>query len=181
MSSGSSGVENASESAARSSRFRSSATCSQLAHPLGRGLVARRPRRERVEAVHGGGGLGLKRAEDVGIPGQEPAAGAHASPSQTSAKTAPRSAAAGSVASHPNAMVRTTVQRTWRQRRRPTPTPITDDATTCVVETGAPTYDDARITAVEVAWLENPSIGCRWKMRRPTVRTIVQPPIAVPA
>ena len=41
--------------------------------------------------------------------------------------------------------------------------------------------DEARITAVEAVWLANPSIGCRWKMRRPIVRTIRQPPIAVPS
>ena len=64
---------------------------------------------------------------------------------------------------------------------RPTPTPTTDDATTCVVDTGAPTYDEARITTVEAVWLENPSIGCRWKMRRPIVRTILHPPMAVPS
>ena len=44
-----------------------------------------------------------------------------------------------------------------------------------------PRYDDARITTVEADWLENPSIGCRWKMRRPIVRTIVHPPMAVPS
>ena len=40
------------------------------------------------------------------------------------------------------------------------PMPTIDDATTCVVDTGAPTYDDASITTVDDVSLVNPSIGC---------------------
>ena len=36
------------------------------------------------------------------------------------------------------------------------------------------------IVAVEALWLAKPSIAARWKMRRPIVRMIRQPPIAVP-
>ena len=106
----------------------------------GRGLlVAGGPFGERVEPVDGRVGLCPKRAEHVGSPRQEPPPRAHARPVQTRPMTAPSTADAGSVASHPNPMVRTTAQRTWRQRLRPTPTPTTDEATTCVVDTGAPT------------------------------------------
>ena len=83
----------------------------------------------------------------------------HARPVQTRPITAPSAAVTGNVASHAKPIVRTTAQRTWRHRRRPTPTPTTDEATTWVVETGAPTMDEARTTAVEAVWLENPSIG----------------------
>ena len=51
------------------------------------------------------------------------------------------------------AIARTTTHRTCRQRRRPAPTPTTDDATTWVVDTGAPTKEAGRITAVEAVWL----------------------------
>ena len=83
---------------------------------------------------------------------------------------------AGIVSSQAKPISRTTSQRTWCQRRRPPPTPTTDDATTWVVETGAPTYDEARITAVDEVWLASPSSFERRKMRRPIVRTMRQPP-----
>ena len=73
-------------------------------------------------------------------------------------------------------MWRTTAQLTCRQRRRPPPTPSTDDATTCVVETGAPTNDAPRITPAEAAWLATASIGWMRKIRRPTV--LMMPPAA---
>jgi hypothetical protein len=37
-----------------------------------------------------------------------------------------------------------------------------------------------RITAVEALWLAKPSIEARRKMRRPIVRMMRQPPVAVP-
>ena len=37
------------------------------------------------------------------------------------------------------------------------------------------------MTAVEPVWLARLSIGARWKIPRPTVRTIRQPPSAVPS
>ena len=58
--------------------------------------------------------------------------------------------------------------------------PTTDDATTWVVETGPPRKDAARMTVVDADWLANASAVVRRKMRRPIVRTIRQPPIAVP-
>ena len=76
---------------------------------------------------------------------------------------------------------RTTVQRTCRQRRRPVPTPTTEETTTWVVETGAPRYEAGRMTAVEPVWLARLSSGARCKIPRPTVRMIRQPPSAVPS
>ena len=55
------------------------------------------------------------------------------------------------VVSHANPMPDTILQFTCRVRRRPTPTPTTDDATICEVLTGAPITDDARITPAELA------------------------------
>ena len=54
---------------------------------------------------------------------------------------------------------RTIAQRTWCQRRRPTPTPTTDEATTWVVDTGAPSSEAPRITPADAVWLASPSIG----------------------
>jgi len=54
---------------------------------------------------------------------------------------------------------RTIAQRTWCHRRRPTPTPITEEAATWVVDTGAPTSEDPRITLADAAWLANPSMA----------------------
>ena len=47
------------------------------------------------------------------------------------------------VVSHEMPMWRTIDQRTWRPRRRPTPAPTIDEASTSVVLTGAPTSDEA--------------------------------------
>ena len=74
----------------------------------------------------------------------------------------------------------TTSQPTWRYRRRPTPTPTTEEETTWVVLAGAPTTVAARITAAELVWLTRPSTGRMRKMRRPMVLTIRHPPSAVP-
>ena len=78
-------------------------------------------------------------------------------------------------------MSRTIAQFTWCQRRRPPPIPTTEEATTWVVEAGAPASDEARITAVEAVWLARPSIGWIRYMPRPTVRMMRQPPSVVPA
>ena len=74
----------------------------------------------------------------------------HVTHLQGTSSNAASTAHTGSVVTQANSMSRTTRQPTWRHRRRPTPTPTTEDATTCVVETGAPTKDDAKITAVEL-------------------------------
>ena len=63
------------------------------------------------------------------------------------------------VTSQASAIERTIAQWTWRQRRRPMPTPTTDDATTWVVETGAPTIEPPKITAADAVWLVSPSTG----------------------
>ena len=44
---------------------------------------------------------------------------------------------------------RTIAQCTCRQRQRPPPTPTTEEATTCVVEVGAPSSDAPKITPAE--------------------------------
>ena len=56
-------------------------------------------------------------------------------------------------------MVVTMRQFTWRKRRRLTPMPTTDDASTCDVLTGAPTSDEATTTAVDVPCAARPSSG----------------------
>ena len=71
-------------------------------------------------------------------------------------------------------MARTTAQRTCRIRRLPTPTPTTDDATTCVVLTGAPVSVAPSSTAVEPVWLASASIG-RSSMMRATDRAHDRP------
>ena len=58
---------------------------------------------------------------------------------------------------HARPIWRTIAQRTWCQRLRPTPTPITDEATTWVVDTGAPTIEAPRITPTDAVWLASPS------------------------
>ena len=71
--------------------------------------------------------------------------------------TAAISAVAGIVVSQAMPISRTISHRTWCQRRRPTPMPTIDEATTCVVEIGAPRNEAPRMTADELAWLEKPS------------------------
>jgi hypothetical protein len=61
----------------------------------------------------------------------------------------PRTADAGIVITHARPMLRTTAQCTWCQRRRPRPIPTTDDATTWVVDTGAPSSEDPKITPAD--------------------------------
>jgi hypothetical protein len=60
------------------------------------------------------------------------------------------------------------------------PDPDPEDDTTWVVLAGAPTSEAAISTAAELVWLTRPSTGRMRKMRRPMVRTIRQPPRAVP-
>jgi hypothetical protein len=80
----------------------------------------------------------LAQVGDVRRLGQEPAMTRHPIALHTRNVPAPRTAAPGSVKSQANAIERTTVQRTCRQRRRTVPTPTTEATTTWVVETGAP-------------------------------------------
>ena len=75
---------------------------------------------------------------------------------------------------------RTTGQLTWCIRWRPAPAPTTDDATTWVVLTGAPTAVDTSSTTAEPPWLARLSTGRNRNSRWPMVRTIGQPPNAVP-
>jgi hypothetical protein len=65
----------------------------------------------------------------------------HATLLQTRTVTAASAAVAGIVVAHATAISRTTVQCTCRQWLRPPPTPTIEDATTCVVEIGAPMND----------------------------------------
>src|SRR4029077_10576541 len=140
-----------------------------------------RPGDERLHPLHGDRRLFAEHPEDVRGLGQKPAMSRHPIALHTRNVPAPRSADPGSVKSQAKAIDRTTLQRTCRQRRRPVPTPTTEETTTWVVETGAPRYEAGRMTAVEPVWLAKPSIGARWKTPRPTVRTIRHPPSAVPS
>ena len=71
----------------------------------------------------------------------------------------PSAAVAGIVSAQASAMSPTAAHRTWRQRRRPPPTPTIDDATTWEVETGAPASEAPKITPADAVWLARPSAG----------------------
>ena len=79
--------------------------------------------------------------------------------------------------SHANAIWRTIAQRTCRQRRRPPPTPTTDEATTCVVEVGAPSSEaprmtpvDARLAAQALDRMQPVDPPARWSARSTSLR-----------
>ena len=64
----------------------------------------------------------------------------------------------GNVTTQASPISRTTGQRTCRQRRS-APTPTTEEATTWVVLTGAPSAAAPPMTRVLDAWLMSPSSG----------------------
>ncbi len=100
---------------------------------------------------------------------------------QSGSETTAIAAAAGIVVIHASPMAPTICQWTWRARRRPTPIPTTDEETTWVVLTGAPINEEATMTAAELPWLTRPSRGRSRTIRRPIVRTMDHPPMAVPS
>src|SRR6185312_424735 len=86
----------------------------------------------------------------------------------------------GSVRIHDQTMRSTTVQRTALNRLA-APTPMIDDDTTWVVETGSPKIDATMITAAAPAFAAAKSlIGCSSTILRPSF-LMLRPPPAVPA
>ena len=68
-----------------------------------------------------------------------------------------------------------TPQRT-ADTRLAAPAPITPPLITCVVESGNPKCEDARITAAPAPEAENPWAGSILMIRVPTVRMMRHPP-----
>ena len=64
----------------------------------------------------------------------------------------------GIVISQARPIWRTTDQLTWWSRLRPAPMPTTEEATTWLVEVGAPSSEAPRMTPEEAVWLARPSI-----------------------
>ena len=170
----------------RSSRLRVVGEVLALAGTRGpRPSRRRRPIRRARRARHGRGvGLCPKLAPSTsGVRGRNQRRRAHARPVQTRASDGAEHVRTPGASGEPSEsdLSATIVQRTWCQRRRPPPTPTIEEATTCVVETGAPIAEAARSTRGRGALASaKPSIGRRRKIRRPIVRTIRQPPSAVP-
>src|SRR5262245_47816107 len=77
-------------------------------------------------------------------------------------------------------MFPTTPQRT-AESRLAAPAPTIDPDITCVVLSGMPTCEAARITAAPDACAANPCGGSILMIREPIVRTIRQPPKYVPS
>ena len=69
------------------------------------------------------------------------------------------SAVAGIVISQARPICRTTAQLTWCTRRRPAPMPTTEEATTWLVDVGAPSTEAPKMTPDDAVWLASPSIG----------------------
>src|SRR4051794_40539720 len=102
-------------------------------------------------------------------------------PSRTiRAATAPTTAAAGRVNTHPVTTRRAVDQRTW-EPRRPRPDPMTEPDATCVVERANPRCVDARIVVAVLTSAEKPCAGLTAVRPVPIVLMIRQPPVYVPA
>src|SRR5690625_4254438 len=86
----------------------------------------------------------------------------------------------GRVRIHAQTMRSTTDQR-MALKRLAAPTPMIDDDTQCVVDTGMPRTEAARITSAELVSATNPLMGCSLTILWPSVLMIRQPPPAVPA
>src|SRR6185503_9520986 len=91
----------------------------------------------------------------------------------------PTIAAAGIVSTHAIMMFPATPQRT-AETRLAAPAPITAPEIVCVVDSGKPTWDAARITAAPEPWAAKPCAVSILMMRLPIVRMIRQPPTYVP-
>src|SRR5699024_10051510 len=86
----------------------------------------------------------------------------------------------GRVRIQAHTMRSTTVQR-MALKRLAAPTPMIDDDTQCVVDTGMPTDDAHKITAAPLVSATKPLIGCNLTILWPSVLIMRQPPAAVPA
>ena len=93
----------------------------------------------------------------------------------SAAARAPTAAAAGRVRSQARAICPATDQCTWA-RRRPSPLPSTEPATTWVVESAKPRLAELRMTAVELASAVKPWGAAMSVSRLPMVRMMRQPP-----
>ena len=140
MSSGSSGVEKASVRAIAQLALVFVGLVLEQAQAVGRRRLAARPGGERLHPLYGDRRLLAQHPEHVGRLREKPVleVSSQLTAFQITSIIAPRAAEAGRVKSQAKAIERTTPQRTWCQRRRPPPTPTTEEATTWVVETGAP-------------------------------------------
>ena len=121
-----------------------------------------------------------QQAEHVRRLGQEPPH--RQRPPRAPARRRASAAVTGSVTTQPSAISRTTAQCTWRQRRRPPPTPTTvggHDLRRRHRARRAPT--PPRSPRPSAPWPATPSSGCSRTIPRPIVRTIRQPPSAVPS
>ena len=74
------------------------------------------------------------------------------------------------------AMLPATPQRT-ADSRLAAPAPMTPPEMTCVVDSGKPRCEAARITAAPAPWAEKPCAGSILMIRLPIVRMIRQPPV----
>src|SRR3954464_12855056 len=90
------------------------------------------------------------------------------------------SAAAGMVSTHAMTMLPATPQRT-ADTRFAAPAPMTAPEITCVVDSGKPTCEAARITAAPDPWAVKPWAASILMIRVPIVLMIRQPPEYVPA
>src|SRR5437588_7508156 len=88
--------------------------------------------------------------------------------------------AAGIVRNQAVTMLPATPQRT-ADSRLAAPAPITPPEITCVVDSGYPKCEDARITAAPAPCAANPWALSILMMRVPSVRMIRQPPAYVPS
>src|SRR5215217_2441966 len=160
-SSGSMGVTNAFPERGQQVALGDVALALGVTYGPGRRCVAACPSCERVHTVDRDRHLAAQHPEHVRCLGQEPALAGHITSRHSSSATTPSVADTGRVISHARPMLRTTDQCTWCQRRRPTPIPTTDDATTCVVETGAPAARTRRShRPTRSGWLGLPLGGC---------------------
>src|SRR3954471_9984460 len=76
--------------------------------------------------------------------------------------------------------MRSTTVHLMALRRRAAPTPMMAAEMLCVVETGIPRSEAAKMTVAELASAAKPLIGCSFTILWPRVLMIRQPPTAVP-
>src|SRR5581483_7372112 len=76
--------------------------------------------------------------------------------------------------------MRSTTDQRMALKRLAAPTPMIDEDTTWVVDTGRPNVDAARITIDAPPSAAKPLIGCSFTILWPSVLMMRQPPPAVP-